>query len=81
MTLDEGRAQFPVLERHAYLNAGSSGPLPQAAVDAVSARLERDLREGRSGKEYIEEIFELRERVREGIAAVLGTSAELVALT
>jgi L-cysteine/cystine lyase len=81
MTLDEARAQFPVLERYAYLNAGSSGPLPQAAVDAVSARLERDLQEGRSGKQYIEEIFELRERIRGGVAAVLGTSAELVALT
>src|SRR5262245_17129660 len=80
MTPDEARAQFPVLERHAYLNAGSSGPLPQAAVDAVRTRLERDLTQGRSGKTYIEEILELRERVRSGIAAVLGTSAELVAL-
>jgi L-cysteine/cystine lyase len=78
---EEARARFPVLERHAYLNAGSSGPLPQAAIDAVRARLERDLTEGRSGKAYIEEIFELRERVRGGIAAVLGASTELVALT
>ena len=81
MTLDEARAQFPVLERHAYLNAGSSGPLPQAVVDAVRARLDRDLTEGRSGQQYLEAIFELRERIRNGIAAVLGTSAELVALT
>jgi L-cysteine/cystine lyase len=80
VTLDEARAQFPVLERYAYLNAGSSGPLPQAAVDAFRARLERDLTEGRSGKAYIEEVFELRERVRSEIAAVLGASAELVAL-
>jgi L-cysteine/cystine lyase len=80
MTHDEARAQFPVFERYAYLNAGSSGPLPQAAVDAVRTRLERDLTHGRSGKAYIEEIFELRERVRSGIAAVLGTSVELVAL-
>jgi L-cysteine/cystine lyase len=80
VTLDEARAQFPVFERYAYLNTGSSGPLPQAAVDAFQARLERDLTEGRSGKAYIEDLFELRERVRSGIAAVLGTSAELVAL-
>jgi L-cysteine/cystine lyase len=80
VTRDEARAQFPVLERYAYLNTGSSGPLPQAAVDAVRARLERDLAEGRSGKAFIEEILELRERIRGGIAAVLGTSAELVAL-
>jgi L-cysteine/cystine lyase len=80
MTPDEARAQFPVFERYAYLNAGSSGPLPRAAVDAVRARLERDLAEGRSGKAYIEDIFELRERIRGGLAAVLGTSADLVAL-
>ena len=27
MTYDEARSQFPVLERFAYLNAGSLGPL------------------------------------------------------
>ena len=80
MTQDEARGQFPVFERYAYLNAGSAGPLPRAAVDALRAQLEHDLTEGRSGKAYIEEIFGLRERVREGLASVLGTSAELVAL-
>jgi len=80
MTFEEARAQFPVLERFAYLNAGSSGPLPQAAIDAAQARLERDLREGRSGKAYIEAVLELRERIRGEIAAVLGTTPELVAL-
>lgn len=81
MTFGEGRAQFPVLERFAYLNAGSNGPLPRAAVDAARARLERDLANGRSGMEWVEELRELRERVRAGIAAVLGTTADLVALT
>ncbi len=81
MTRDEARAQFPVFDRYAYLNAGSSGPLPRAAGDAIRTRLERDLAEGRSGKAYIEGIFAARERIREGIAAVLGASAELVALT
>src|SRR5207253_5036292 len=52
-----------------------------AAVEAARSRLERDLAEGRSGKANMEDLFELRERVRGGIAAVLGTSAELVALT
>ena len=81
MTFEEARAQFPVLERFAYLNAGSNGPLPQVAVDAARAKLERDLAEGRSGLEWVEEIRELRERIRGGIAAVLGTSAEHIALT
>src|SRR5438105_1129922 len=81
MTFEEARAQFPVLERFAYLNAGSNGPLPRAAVAAAQARLERDLAEGRSGMVWVEEIREMRERIRGGIAAVLGTAAELVALT
>jgi L-cysteine/cystine lyase len=81
VTFEEARAQFPVLERFAYLNAGSSGPLPKAAVDAARARVERDLAEGRSGSAYIEELIELRERVRGAIAAVLCAEAELVALT
>jgi L-cysteine/cystine lyase len=70
-----------VLARHAYLNAGSIGPLPRAAAEALEARLERDLSEGRTGMRYVEELLERRERVRSGIAAVLGTSEELVALT
>lgn len=81
MTPDEARAQFPVLARYAYLNAGSSGPLPRAAIEAARKRLERDLNEGRSGKAYIEAALESRERVRAGIAAVLGTSPVFVALT
>jgi L-cysteine/cystine lyase len=81
VTFEEARAQFPVLERFAYLNAGSTGPLPRAAVDAMEARLERDLRDGRSGMPFIEGIVELRERIRSGIALVLGTTPELVALT
>ena len=80
MTFEEARAQFPVLERYAYLNAGSTGPLPLAAVEAARAQLERDLAEGRSGPQYIENVRERRERVRAGLAAVLGAPPELVAL-
>ncbi len=81
MTFEEARAQFPVLERYAYLNAGSAGPLPRTAAEAARRRLERDLAEGRSGTPYIEEFLALRERIRTGIAAVLRTSPDLVALT
>lgn len=81
MTFEEARSQFPVLERFAYLNAGSSGPLPQAAVDAARAWLGRDLEQGRSGMAYIEELSELRDRIRSGFAAVLGALPEQVALT
>jgi L-cysteine/cystine lyase len=81
VTFEDARAQFPVLERMAYLNAGSIGPLPKAAVDAMQARLERDLVEGRAGTAYIEKVVDLRERLRGALAAVLETETELVALT
>ena len=54
VTFEEARAQFPVLERYAYLNAGSSGPLPRAAVDACVRGSSAISTEGRSGKAYIE---------------------------
>jgi L-cysteine/cystine lyase len=81
VTFEDARAQFPVLEELAYLNAGSNGPLPQVAADAARARLEGDLREGRSGLQWVDEIREQRERIRAAVAEVLGTTADLVALT
>jgi L-cysteine/cystine lyase len=81
MTFEEGRSQFPVLERQAYLNAGSSGPLPRAAVEAAQAWFARDLAQGRSGMPYIEELAGMREQVRAGFAEVLGASPEQIALT
>ena len=46
MTFDEARAQFPVLERYAYLNAGTFGPMPTAVADAIAAEQQRALVEG-----------------------------------
>jgi selenocysteine lyase/cysteine desulfurase len=81
MTREEARGQFPVLERYAYLNAGTNGPFPRAAAEAMEAQLARDLEDGRSGKAYMERYLALREGIREAFAAVLGTSPELVALS
>jgi L-cysteine/cystine lyase len=81
VNFEEARAQFPVLEHAAYLNAGTNGPLPRAAVEAAQAWLARDLEQGRSGMPYIEELLALREQVRAGFAEVVGASAEQIALT
>src|SRR5437764_9874132 len=81
MEFEEARSQFPVLERQAYLNAGSNGPLPRAAVEAAQAWLARDLEQGRSGMPYIEELAGLRDQVRAGLAEVVGASPEQIALT
>jgi L-cysteine/cystine lyase len=81
MDFAEARSQFPVLERYAYLQAGSSGPLPRAAVEAAQAWLTRDLELGRSGLAFIDELSAVRDRVRAGIADVIGASAEQISLT
>ena len=79
--LEEARAQFPVLDRIAYLNAGSMGPLSRTTVDALRAELERELLAGRSGSEYIDRIFELRAELRRRIASLVAAEPEQVALT
>jgi L-cysteine/cystine lyase len=81
MTFEEARAQFPVLERFAYLNAGTNGPLARSTVDAVIGQLERDRDEGRSGAPWVDAQLERRERARRRIAEVIDVDPALVALT
>jgi L-cysteine/cystine lyase len=80
MTFEEARAQFPVFERLAYLNAGTNGPLTRATAEAMNEGNRRDLEHGRGGKAYFEELLALRERVREAVAGVLEVPSENVAL-
>src|SRR4051794_5983608 len=80
MTFEEARAQFPVLERYAYLNAGTNGPLARATVEAMTEWNQRDLAQGRGGKAYFEQILALRERAREALADLLELAPENVAL-
>ncbi|MEO6858703.1 MAG: aminotransferase class V-fold PLP-dependent enzyme [Solirubrobacteraceae bacterium] len=75
------RAQFPVLARKAYMNAGTEGPLPQQAADAVRERIALELNEGRCGPDYMASVRELATQVRAGYARVLGADAEDVAIT
>jgi len=80
MTFEEARAQFPVLERYAYLNAGTNGPLARSTIEAFERALERDLAEGRSGMPYIESMLALREEVRGAFAGLLRVDPAHVAL-
>lgn len=81
MSLAAARARFPVLERLAYLNAGSVGPLARATLEAMAARLRVDGEGGRSGPAYVAETRALRERVRALLAGLLGVEPANVALT
>jgi selenocysteine lyase/cysteine desulfurase len=77
----EARAQFPVLDEVAYLNAGSMGPLARATVEAMAAQQLADLELGRGGLPYIDTMLELRKRVRAGLAATICVPPENLALT
>jgi L-cysteine/cystine lyase len=77
----EFRAQFPVFERVSYLNAGSEGPIPARAIEAVKRRLDEEAQHGRSGRDFIDSVMGLAEAARAGYAQVLGCSSDEVALT
>lgn len=74
------RAQFPVLERVAYLNAGTCGPLPEAAR-AASADLAREATEQGRTLAYFARTKDLAARLRAAYAARIGARPEDVALT
>jgi L-cysteine/cystine lyase len=75
------RAEFPVFERVSYLNAGSEGPIPRRAAEAVHSRVDQEAAGGRSGRAYMDEVLGLAEQLRAGYAAVLGCAPAEVALT
>ncbi len=81
MTFEQARAEFPVLEQVAYLQAGSAGPLARRTTEAMAAEEGRNLREGRVGVEYIERVLALRAELRAELAGLVGADAEQVALT
>ncbi len=74
------REQFPVLRHLAYLNAGTDGPLPRAAVQAAARELRRESREGRAGRHF-ERRGELNRSLRAAYASLVGCAAEDLALT
>jgi L-cysteine/cystine lyase len=80
MTFDEARAQFPVLERLAYLNAGTNGPVARATAEAMAVQERADLELGRGGAAYFERALELRDEVRARLAAVVGAVPESLSL-
>jgi L-cysteine/cystine lyase len=81
VTLDDARAEFPVLAHTAYLNTGTFGPLPRRTVETVIERERDELEHGRSGPRYFPGLRELRERVRAALARVVGAGPGEIAIT
>jgi selenocysteine lyase/cysteine desulfurase len=74
------RAQFPVLERIAYLNSGTDGPLPAPAIAAAQAALAAEARDGRVTAHF-ETRLEQQGRLRAAYAEVVHADPDEIALT
>ena len=75
------RQEFPVLERFAYLNAGTDGPVPARAAAAAAASIAAQAEAGRAGKQHFEQIMEIRAGLRQHAASLMGCPPDEVALT
>src|SRR3954449_8411024 len=75
------RAEFPVLDRIAYLNAGTDGPVPQRAAAAAAASIAAQADAGRAGKSHFEGVIQIREDLRRRAAWLMGCPLGEVALT
>jgi len=76
------RSEFPVLERVAYLNAGSNGPVPSRAREAALEAIRRQEEEGRAGAAFFEEmLIPGAAALRERVAALIGCEVSALALT
>ena len=81
MTFEEARDQFPVLERYAYLQAGSVGPIARGTVDAMHAAEQSGLRDGRGSHSRFMQLLDAREELRRDVGALVGVPADRIALT
>ena len=79
--MEELRAQFPVFERVAYLNAGTNGPVPRRGFEAAEAALREQLEQGRSSKAWFERQVGRIDALRERAASLLGAAQADLALT
>jgi L-cysteine/cystine lyase len=75
------RAEFPVLERKAFLNAGTDGPVPRRAAEAARDRVEDELTEGRAGRPHFERMIAAMDRRRELLAGLVNCDRDELALT
>lgn len=78
---DAFRAQFPVLAEVAYLNAGTCGPVPARAAEALCEAVREETATGRSGDPHFVRWGAGLAALREGYARWLGCSPDAVALT
>jgi len=81
LTFEEARGLFPVLERIAYLNAGTFGPLARPTLEVMEEELQIALTDGRVGQAYFDRVLAAREELRRALADLVRVEPGQVALT
>jgi L-cysteine/cystine lyase len=80
-SLEIVRSGMPAARQAVYLNAGTWGPLPTRAADAMRARVDSVESHGRVGSARYEEFARIREAARAAFAESLSSEPERIALT
>lgn len=75
------RAALPVTARYIYMNTGTNGPVPARSHQAMAARMERELTEGRILLSALPDLLTIWKATRAAVAELIGCDAEEVALT
>lgn len=73
------RAELPAVTTSTYLNAGTLGPMPRVAIDAMRVEQEYDVQRRQCGRLW-ERLGELQVTARGALTALTGVGPEQVAL-
>jgi L-cysteine/cystine lyase len=75
------RSGMPSVRRAVYLNAGTFGPMPTRAADAIRARVDEVETRGRLGSAGYAEFLRIREEARAALAESVSSDPARIALT
>lgn len=79
--LERVRDALPAARANVYLNAGTFGPLPRVAAEAMRAHVDGSFERGRIGNAGIANWLGLMDRARAAFAQTLGSHPDEIALT
>jgi L-cysteine/cystine lyase len=79
--LEAVRSALPALAAGIYLNTGSVGPMPAETAAAMTDVAAWELKVGRAHPDAFDDLLARMAEARAGVAAVLGTDVDTVALT
>jgi L-cysteine/cystine lyase len=75
------RQELPATTAHIYLNTGTFGPLPACSVQVMQQKLQEELRNGRLGTSFFENMQATYQATRQAVARLIGAHEDEIALT